>query len=121
MQTPLLIFYAGLCERLSAQAKNNNDNIAMTSSLPQNPLQPQRSKLTLSFIFCVPAAQLEFRPDPGDRGGDDGDGGGHHLSVEPLPPISTLAPLQTRPYTPETPAAGQRESNTTFTPQTGLV
>ncbi len=60
------------------------------------------------MFFCSPAG---VRPDPGDRSGDDGDGGGHHLSAEPLPPISTLPPLQTRPHTQETPAIGQRKSN----------
>lgn len=67
---------------------------------------------------CSPAG---VRPDPGDRGGDDGDGGGHHLSAEPLPLISTLPPLQTRYDTQETPATGQRKSNTTFTTWTVLT
>lgn len=64
----------------------------------------------LVVVSCV-RSPAGVRPDPGDRGGDDGDGGRHHLSAEPLPPISSLAPLQTRPHTQETPAAGQRESN----------
>lgn len=60
------------------------------------------------FFFCSPAGVC---PDPGDCGGDDGDGGGYHLSAEPLPPLSTLPALQTRPHTQEAPAIGQRKSN----------
>ncbi len=65
----------------------------------------------MCLCLCSPAG---VRPDPGDRGGDDGDGGGHHLSAEPLPPISTLPPLQARPHTQEAPATGQRKSKPTL-------
>lgn len=65
------------------------------------------------LCVCSPAG---IRPDPGDCGGDDGDGGGHHLPAEPLPPISPLPSLPTRPRTQETPAAGQRKSDTAVTP-----
>lgn len=68
--------------------------------------------LLLFLRACSPAG---VRSDPGDRGGDDSDGGGHHLPAEPLPPVGALPPLQARPRAQETPAAGQRESDSTFT------
>lgn len=70
------------------------------------------SDLTCLCLCCCSPAGV--RPDPGDCGGDDGDGGRHHLPAEPLPPVSTLPPLQTRLHAQETPAVGQRESNATF-------
>lgn len=54
-------------------------------------------------VFFSPAGVC---PDPGDCGGDDGDGGGDYLSVKPLSPISTLPPLQTHSHPQETPAIG---------------
>lgn len=69
-------------------------------------------------LFLCARSPAGIRPDPGDRGGDDGDGGGHHLPAEPLPPICPLPPLPTRPRAQETPAAGQRKSGAVFTPDT---
>lgn len=61
-----------------------------------------------SVISCL-RSPAGVRPDPGDCGGDDGDGGGHHLPAESLPSLRSLLALPTRPHAQEAPTAGQRK------------
>lgn len=81
-------------------------------------------KLTYVSLFCIiilnppliclslSLAQLEFvQIDPGHRHGHDGDGGGHHVFVEPLQTLSSVSAHETHDGEETTPATRQRKTH----------